>query len=255
MRPDPGKPYYTAYDKRYRAVYGQGVDCWTAHPAELSTVRAEVTEFLDAHRIAPDAHIVEFGCGEGFVGELLAGLGYPYTGIDIAEAAVAKARKRLARFGQKARVLVDDLLALSAIPDASFDAGMDVACLHMLVLDAGREAYLRNAFRLLRPGAPMLFCNEAWRADAPAERVATYDDWLRLSRTDVDIPEEREAWQDGQFVRIRLPRIVSRARTVAQYRREVTEAGFAFVQHRIVEKRTISFSVTKRHQESPRISA
>jgi ubiquinone/menaquinone biosynthesis C-methylase UbiE len=228
MRPEPGKPYYTAYDKRYRAVYAQGVAHWTANPKELAAVEGEVRGFLSEANVQPGARVIEFGCGEGFVGALVAGMGCFYTGVDIAESAVEKARARLAQFGDRVQLHVADILNLSAFPSASFDAGLDVSSLHMLVVDADRQRYLREAHRLLKPGAPMLFCRESCRSDAPTEVVESYEQWLRLSRTDVDTPESREAWQDGHSVTVRLPRIASRARSLEQYRAEIESAGFLF---------------------------
>jgi SAM-dependent methyltransferase len=231
MRPDRNKPYYTAYDKRYRSVYAQGIDHWTAHPEELAAVRNALQDFIEGSTLSPAAscHVVEFGCGEGRAGEILAEMGFRYTGVDISEAALQKAKARMVRFGERARLMIGDLLDLSDIPSESFDAGLDVACLHMLVVDADRQTYLRNVRRVLKPGAPMLFCSEAHRADATNGVVASYDEWLRLSGTDVDTPEERSAWQCGKFVKIRLPRIAARARSTQQYRAEVKAAGFEVV--------------------------
>ena len=158
MRPDPDKPYYTAYDKRYRSVYSQGAEYWTANPEELAVVERDVCRFLSEAKVQPGAQVIEFGCGEGFIGELVAGMGYSYTGVDIAESAITKARPRLARFGDRVHLFVADILALSTLSSASFDAGLDVSTVHMLVVDADRRRYLREARRLLKPDAPMLFC-------------------------------------------------------------------------------------------------
>lgn len=124
MRPRPGKPYYTAYEERYRSVYGQGVTYWSAYPEELAAVRGDVDSFLTDLGLtppalapgAPAAHVAEFGCGEGFAGVLLAERGFRYTGLDIAESAVSKARARLARFGRSAEARLADLTDLRDIP-------------------------------------------------------------------------------------------------------------------------------------------
>lgn len=228
MRPDPGKAYYTAYDKRYRAVYAQGVEYWSAFPEESAAVKRDVRRFLSEANVQPGARVIEFGCGEGFVGALVAGMGYSYTGVDIAESAIAKARARLAEFGDRVRLHVADILNRAAFSDASFDAGLDVSCLHMLVVDADRRRYLREAHRLLKPGAPMLFCQECCRPDATAEVVESYEQWLRLSREDVDTPEPRDAWHNGHPTTVHLPRIAGRSRSTDQYRTEVEAAGLIF---------------------------
>ena len=256
MRPDPDKPYYTAYDKRYKSVYAQDVGYWTAHPRELSAIEYTVNAFLkECHlQVGQPLHIVEFGCGEGYVGELLVQRGYRYTGIDIAESAAKKATERLAPFGDRARVLVADILDLPMIPDTTFDAGIDVGCLHMLVVDADRRAYLREAYRVLKAGTPILYCNEAFRPDATAAAVESYEAWLQISETDVDTSQARNAWQDGRPVEVHLPCIAARARTVAQYRSEIEAVDFEFLKWQISADRLwMSFYVRK--PEKPRPSS
>lgn len=228
MSPEPVKPYYTAYDKRYRAVYARGVEYWTAHPDELTAVAGDVRLFLSAANVQPDARMIEFGCGEGFAGALVAGMGFSYTGVDIAASAIEKARTRLAQVVDHVRLHVADILDLSIFPEDTFDAGLDVSCLHMLVVDADRQRYLREVHRVLKPGAPMLFCRESCRADATTEPIGSYEQWLRLSRADVDTPEPRDAWHDGRSVIVRLPRVAARPRSPEQYRAEVETTGFVF---------------------------
>jgi cyclopropane fatty-acyl-phospholipid synthase-like methyltransferase len=247
MRSDLDKPYYTAYNKRYKSVYAEGVRYWTACPEELSAIESEIHSFLEKFHLQADEtlHIVEFGCGEGYVGELLAQCDYRYTGIDIAESAAQKATERLARFGDRARVLVADVLDLSIIPDAAFDAGIDIGCLHLLVVDADRRTYLQNAYRVLKTGAPVMF-KEAFRPNATSATVDSYEAWLQINGIDVDTHQERDAWQDGKLVKIQLPCIVARPRTVEQYRSEIEAGGFEFLNWLVsADGLSISFHVRK----------
>ncbi len=230
MQPDPDKPYYTAYEKRYQSAYAQGVRYWHAFPEETAEVNAQVGAFLDATGLQPgDAQVVEFGCGEGYVARMLAERGYRYTGMDLAPSAIARAEERLAPFAGRARVLVADIAHLSVgsvLPAGEFDAAMDVMCLHMLVVDADRQAYLRSACALLKPGAPMLFCFELWKADAYPHPVHSYEEWAGIAGGDYATPKEREAWHEGQTVKVMIPTIAARERTVDQYREEMEAAGF-----------------------------
>ncbi len=245
MRADPGKPYYSAYEKRYRAVYEQDVPYWTAFPEELASVKAEIDRFLAEAEIAPGAEILELGCGEGYVGTLLAERGYAYTGVDVAESAVKKASERLLPFGGSARAGVADVLHLDMFADASFDAAVDIACLHMLVVDNDRRLYLREAFRVLKPGAPILFARESLDEKAFDGIVESYEQWLEVSGTDVDTPEERSAWRDGEEAKIRIPRIAARARSAAQYVAELRGAGFERVKRR-ADAKSATASLTAR---------
>lgn len=220
--------YYLAYEERYRSVYKQGLSYWTADPEELAAVKREVATFLAHFGIEPGpaAHVVELGCGEGYLGECLAEAGYRYTGIDVAESAIRKAAQRLAPLADRARAQVGDLLDSATLPAAAFDAGVDVRCLHMLVLDAHRQSYISNARRALKPGAPMLFVGQSHREDAPGIWVESYEQWMQLAGGDYKSTEERDAWQDGRAVKVRVPRLPARPRSEAQYRTELEAAGF-----------------------------
>ena len=242
------KPYYTAYEKRYAALYAQGVQYWTAHPEELRVIKEAVGIFLEKCHPQMDRppHVIEFGCGEGYVGELLVSQGYRYTGIDIAASAIEKARERLKQFGDQIGLLVADILDLSSLPSATFDAGIDMGCLHMLVVDADRHRYLQNANRVLKPGAQMLF-REAFRSDAPAEIVESYEAWVERTGVDIETPQVREAWQNGKGMEVHLPCLAARARNAGQYQQEMEAVGFEFLWSRISEDGLgVSFHVRKR---------
>jgi SAM-dependent methyltransferase len=247
MRSVPVAPYYAAYERRYAALYAQGVQHWTAHPEELRVVSETVDSFLE--RVSPQTgaprHFIEFGCGEGYVGELLAARGHRYTGIDLSVSAIGRARERLKPFGAQVCLLVADLLDLPLLPHAGFDAGVDIGCLHMLVVDADRHGYLQHASRMLKPGAPMLF-REAYCADAPAEVVASYAEGVERTGVDVETLQEREAWQDGKSIKVHLPCLAARARTIEQYQREMEEVGFSLLSSQLsADGLSVSFHVRR----------
>ena len=241
-------PYYAAYEDRYRSVYAQGVRYWTACPDELAAVERAVEPFLDDLGASTDMRVAEFGCGEGYAGELVVRRGYRYTGIDIAPSAAEKARDRLSGSGTPAHVLVGNVLRLP-FPDASFGAALDVSCLHMLVVDADRRAYLREARRVLVPGAPMLFCHAAFRPDATDDEVSSHEQWLAMTGVDLGTAEEREAWHDGRPVTITSPRLAARAQSADGYRAEMANAGFRFGESRVAKDgQSITFAVEKSGQ-------
>jgi SAM-dependent methyltransferase len=233
MRPDPGKPYYSAYDKRYREVYKRGLPYWTANPSDLKSVILTLDGFLSRHRLFADSHLAEFGCGEGFVGVYLLAQEYSYTGIDLSCAALEKAAERIAPYGDKGLLLCADLLNITSFTEETYDAGIDVGCLQMFVTDADRQLYLNNLYRMLKPGAPVLFCREAFDADAIEGPITSYDRWLTLARQDVDMPEMRNAWKDGKPYPIQIPNIATRPRNLLQYQQELEFSGFEFVTGRV----------------------
>jgi len=233
MRPDPGKPYYTAYDKRYRAVYQQGLPYWTANPSDLKSIILTIDGFIIRHRISPNSNIAEFGCGEGFVGVYLLAQQYAYTGIDISPSAIEKASERIAAYGDKGLLLCADLLNITSFTEETYDVGIDVGCLQMFITDADRQRYLNNLYRMLKPGAPLLFCRQAFDADAIEGHIDSYDKWLTIAKQDVDMPEMRNAWKDGVPYPIQLPNIATRPRNLVHYQHELEFAGFEYLTGRI----------------------
>ena len=254
MRPDSDKPYYTAYDKRYEAVYRQGLMYWTANPNELSAITDSVDAFLERQSVSQGGHIVDLGCGEGGLGVYLLEMGYMYTGIDISPLAVARAMERIADYGNRGRILLLNVLDITAGADEHYDAAIDVGCLPMLVVDLDRQLYLQNVYRMLKIGAPALFCREAFDPEGLEDYVDSYETWLAMSRQEVDMPRFQNAWQEGRPFPIQLPEIATRARTLAQYRAELETVAFEFLYDRVSRTGVhVTFEVRRPEEEPDRI--
>jgi SAM-dependent methyltransferase len=228
-----GEQYYAAYEQRYQAVYAQGVRHWTAFPSELEEIRSDVSPFLSGTGLPSNSRLIEFGCGEGYVGELVVAHGFRYTGMDLAESALDRARERLPDDGDVATVIHGDITNLSGIRSASFDAGVDVGCLHMLLIDSDRRRYLNEAHRILVKGAPMLIKDALSTDPRCDEPVGTVDTWLDRFAIDVVTKERREAWSDDGSVAVDLSLLPARPRTLDGYREELTSAGFTVEQHNV----------------------
>jgi SAM-dependent methyltransferase len=226
MRPDKGKPYYSAYDKRYRAVYAQGADHYLYLP-EHEAIKETIKEFVNKFALN-NKRVVELGCGEGFGGLELAKLGCIYQGYDIAPAAIEKARVLMLPY-PNAQVTVFDVVQ-EALPQATFDAGVDVACRHMLVTDVDRYKYLRNVFTCLKQGSPMLFAHEILCDVEYQGEVNSYEQWLTISGDDVDTPIARTAIKNGEVISVSIPLIAARARTVEGYQDELKKHGFMILE-------------------------
>lgn len=220
------RPYYLAYDQRYRRVYAQGVEFWTAHPDEIR----ETTESLDAflrEGCSADPLVLECGCGEGHLAVHLIEQGFRYIGVDISPTAIDKARKRVAQCTARVEPVfkVADSTGMNFIQDASIDILVDNYHFHMLVTDGDRQRYLGEAHRVLRNGG-RAYLRENLQSEGAIGPVANHEDYLEKTWPDLATEEDREAWQDGKVVQIRLPRVPARANSREGYVAELEAARF-----------------------------
>lgn len=105
-------------------------------------------------------HVLDVGCGAGFLANFLAARGHRVTGIDTSAEALEVAR----RYDRTHRVdyRTGDACAL-AFPDASFDA---VCAMDLLEHVTEPERVIAEAGRVLRPGGRLFFhtFNRTWQA-------------------------------------------------------------------------------------------
>ncbi len=215
--------YYRAYEDRYRRVYGQGVDYWTADPDEIATVIKHLNQFFQDTGITPGfGSIVEFGCGEGFLAEYLLSKGYSYLGIDLSPSALEKARHRVR--GYDSKFILGDITDLSDIQADSFDIGLDNFCLHMLVTDEDREKYLAEIHRVLKSSGRVWF-HEMGQASQFREKIKSFEDFLAKHPMDLDTCEARPAYTPQGVMTVYLPRLCARFNNCDGYREEIEKAG------------------------------
>ena len=116
----------------------------------------------------PPGRLLDLGCGTGRLLRELAPLGYDCTGVDLSPEMLRVARQKC---GPEVALIEANLTDLSAIPDASFDyAACLFSTLGMIRGRANREAALREARRVIRPGGVFVLHvhNRWWRLyDAP----------------------------------------------------------------------------------------
>jgi 2-polyprenyl-3-methyl-5-hydroxy-6-metoxy-1,4-benzoquinol methylase len=82
----------------------------------------------------------------------LAQQGFDATGVDISARAIATARRKADAAGVAPTFLVGDVTDLTGV-EGPFDLVLDYGCLHSLVREPDREAYVRTLLRLTRPGS------------------------------------------------------------------------------------------------------
>lgn len=126
------KKYYEAYDQRYRQVHERGLEWFSGQPTPI------VGEVLAKYGIAPDAPMLEIGCGEGSDAAFLLEKGCNVTATDVSPAAIAHCREKYPQWAERFAVLD----CLKDTPDARYDFIYAVAVLHMLVPDEDRQRLL-----------------------------------------------------------------------------------------------------------------
>ena len=221
------KPYYFAYEQRYKTVFQAGAKRW-GHAPDDQTLYQTLKEWVADNHLA-GKHIIEFACGEGACGVILSELGCKYRGVDIAPSAVMKAADALKDY---TNVSVDVFDMVNDTLKEKYDAALDCMGLHMLVTDQDRRNYLKNAYASVKVNAPMLFYKESYRNDdhVVKEPVLSYNAWLKITGDDYQTPSARRVDTDSGETEVMLPLVPARANDKDGYYAEMQAAGF------IVEK-------------------
>jgi SAM-dependent methyltransferase len=101
--------------------------------------------------------VLDAGCGTGDNAIHIAALGRPVLGFDVAESAVAIARRRAAEHGLDAEFVVADALRLDEL-DRAFDTVLDSALFHTFD-DGEQRAYAASLASVTRRGGSLhLLC-------------------------------------------------------------------------------------------------
>lgn len=212
--------YYEKYEQRYQAVHAAG-GSWGFSLDNADLIHVLTAWVRDNH--LEGKRIIEFACGEGAAGKILADLGCIYHGVDLAPSAIEKAMALLANV-PNATVSRLDMVQDSILE--TYDAALDVMGFHILITDLDRMRYLNNVFQCLVPGGPMLLYRQAYRADAYEGPINSYEQWTELMGINYETAEKRQARSGDSFVDVMIPRIAGRGRSEAGYYKELTEAGF-----------------------------
>jgi S-adenosylmethionine-dependent methyltransferase len=119
------------------------------HRIEYQVTMRALTEFLPP---AP-AKLIDIGGGPGRYAIALAQHGYKVTLVDLAQANLDLARQKTAEAGVELEAFVHaNALDLTAFLEASFDSALFLGPLYHLHKLEERQAALRQALRLLKPG-------------------------------------------------------------------------------------------------------
>jgi SAM-dependent methyltransferase len=157
----------TAYWDTRGEVYDNQPRHGILHPQERALWLETLRELLPP----PPREVLDVGCGTGFLALLLAELGYPVIGIDLAEGMLATAERRADGLNPRPVFRVGDAIAPPFAP-ASFDVVVNRHLLWTLIDPARAFA---SWYRLLRPGGHLLAIDSLWSQEhRPEERPRSH---------------------------------------------------------------------------------
>lgn len=133
--------------------------------------QAAVLDWVDGLNLAPDARVLEIGCGAGFLAIALAQHGFHIHAIDSTEAMVALASQHAAECGMSDLLSVDvgDVYSL-AFEDASFNLVIAIGVIPWL---ERVEPAIQEMARVTKPGGHVILT-----ADNRARLIGRLDPWL-----------------------------------------------------------------------------
>ncbi|MCI5485978.1 MAG: class I SAM-dependent methyltransferase [Clostridiales bacterium] len=201
------RPYYEAYDDRYRQVHQQNLEWFSRNPSPI------VGQVLEEFHLGPDSSILELGCGEGRDAIHLLRQGYRVLATDISPEAIAHCRRIAPTFSNHFQVLdcIDGKL------DGQFDFIYAVAVVHMLVEDIHRKGFYQFIHSHLKECGIALICT---MGDGEIQRKSDITNAFSL--------QERIHEQSGKTVHIASTSC--RMVDFPTFRAELKENGLAIAQ-------------------------
>jgi ubiquinone/menaquinone biosynthesis C-methylase UbiE len=198
--------------------------------------RSDLIRIVDYLRIGPGSMLADLGCGRGGAGLWLAReTGADLIGIDLSVNGVAQASGRIGDFGLagRARFLSGDICA-TGLPDAVCNAAVSIDVLWFV---PDKVSAMREAARILKPGAPFAFTAFELR-DSDSYRAA-----LQESEFEVEVYEDKPEWRSKQLavygkVLAAQAAIIEEmgdgGRTLVAEARDCVANGLADIQHMFV---------------------
>jgi len=110
----------------------------------------EELNFLKRY-VKTDERVLDLGCGNGRIFELLKDKQVDYYGIDVSEKLIDIAKKNY----PKAKFIVGDALNLP-FSNSFFDAVFSIAVIHQIPSNELRSVFLKEAKRVLKPNGRMI---------------------------------------------------------------------------------------------------
>lgn len=175
------RKYYEAYEDRYKQVHGENLQWFTDTPSPI------VSEVISTFDIQSADRLLEVGCGEGRDARFLLKRGFDLLATDISAEAIAYCKGADPQNAAHYRVLD----CVNGQLNDKFDFIYAVAVVHMLVLDADRNAFYRFISEHLETSGLALICTMGDGHDEIQSDI----------RTAFDL-QERNHQQTGRIMRL-----------------------------------------------------
>ena len=205
------RPYYEAYEERYRTIHAMGLRWAGERPTPI------VAETVGRYGLGTGARMLELGCGEGRDAAALLAKGYDLTATDASPEAISFCKQLLP--AHAARFAVLDFLR-DAHP-ARYDFIYAVAVLHMLVLDADRRGFYAFFRDRLTPDGLGLIC--------------TMGDGETEMESDVSEAFELRSREHQAAGRVMVAATSCRMVSTDSFARELRENGLSIIEQGITE--------------------
>jgi len=128
-------------------------------------VSPEIAEAVADGWFPPGSTILDIGCGDGAMAAWMAERGFPTVGVDIAPAAVARAKSRYFGLAGRLESFVVEVCQ-QAPPDRQYRMLIDCGCFHT-ISPADYPRLSRNLLQLSAPDARLLLLHRAYRDGIP----------------------------------------------------------------------------------------
>ncbi len=133
--------------------------------APVQSDPATLDRLVRAADLAPDSLVLDAGCGPGLVSEALLKAGHRVVGVDLSTEMIARARRRCAEYGERARFTQTSVFERALT--GPFDATISRHVLHHMT---DPLAFVRRQVDLLGPGGVLVLCDHTTDPDPTAAR-------------------------------------------------------------------------------------
>jgi len=180
-----GRRTYYDHEKVYRQITAKGGLGWNDLSGALDSDSYDsIHAFLDspfASQLKANRSVLELGCGGGQVAMMFARRGCVTHGLDFSPTAISLAKSNADQAGLMIDFKEGDCLTLKDYADASFDLVVDNHVWHCIVGREDRAAFLKAAFRVLKPGG-LLFSETMTREGSFSPSVVNADPETFIAR-------------------------------------------------------------------------